>query len=427
MRGLLLLCFGALLLGGCTQKEDEKKIDAKEEEMNMNEQLVGKWAGDIEVPSAPLPVLVELQQEGGTLSVPAQGLKNYPFESVMYDGNQVSIRLNLQGSAITIDGELKGKQIEATFRQNGGEFPLLLKAFEEQPVSYDTFTVPVENGDLQVALQKPSEQPSPIVLILAGSGPTDKDGNTVGAGKNDSLKMLAEGLADKGIASVRYDKRGIGDNMGLLTKEEDVSIDLFVDDAVHVINALLAEKAYSSVHIIGHSEGSLIGMLVAQKVNVDSFISLAGAGRAADEVIIEQLEGQLSQELLKESINIFASLKKGEPVEKVSQELQMLFRASVQPYLMSWLKYNPSSELQNVNSRTMIIQGTTDIQVPKKDAEALKNGKNDAELLFVEGMNHVLKNAPADRKGNLATYTDATLPLHPELLPAIHKFIVNEQ
>lgn len=109
--------------------------------------------------------------------------------------------------------------------------------------------------------------------------------------------MLAEGLADEGVATVRYDKRGVGDNLSLLTKEEDVSIDQFVDDAVQVINTLLADKAYSSVHIIGHSEGSLIGMLAAQKANVDSFVSIAGAGRAIDEILVEQLAGQLTPPL----------------------------------------------------------------------------------------------------------------------------------
>ncbi len=77
--------------------------------------------------------------------------------------------------------------------------------------------------------------------------------------------MIAEGLADEGIATVRYDKRGLGDNQSLLTKEEDGTFDQYVDDAVQVINALLADKSYSSVHIIGHSEGALIGLLAAQK------------------------------------------------------------------------------------------------------------------------------------------------------------------
>ncbi len=276
----------------------------------MNEQLLGKWAGDIEIPNGTLSIVVDLQQEGGTLSVPAQGLKNYPINSVKYNGDQVKAAINLNGSAIEIVGTLKGQQIEATFNQNGGKYTLLLKPYEEQPVSYETITVPVTKGDLTVALQKSTKEPSPVALIIAGSGPTDKDGNSVIAGKNNSLKMLAEELVNKGVATVRFDKRGVGDNQSLLTKEEDVSIDQFVDDAVQVIQTLLADKAYSSVHIIGHSEGSLIGMLAAQKANVDSFISIAGAGRPIDEILVEQLAGQLTPALTEETTNILRALKK---------------------------------------------------------------------------------------------------------------------
>ncbi|MGN4124739.1 alpha/beta hydrolase [Lysinibacillus sphaericus] len=426
MKKLLVVCFVALFLVACTQKEKETQVDKTEEVNDMNEQLIGKWAGDIEISNGPLPIIVDLQKNGGSFSVPAQGLSNYPFKSVKYDGDQVSVSINLNGSAIEIEGTLKGQQIEATFNQNGGKFTLLLKPYKEQPVSYEIITVPVTNGDLTVALQKTSKKPSPVVLILAGSGPTDKDGNSALAGKNNSLKMLAEGLANEGVTTVRYDKRGVGDNLSLLTREEDVSIDQNVDDAVQVIKTLLADKVYTSVHIIGHSEGSLIGMLAAQKTNVESFVSIAGAGRPIDEILEEQLAGQLTPALMKETTNTLSSLKKGVLVETVSPELQALFRPSVQPYMISWLKYNPVSELQKLNSRVLIIQGTTDIQVKGTDAEALKTGKKDAELLSIEGMNHVLKTAPADREDNLATYANPALPLHRDLLPAIHRFIVSD-
>lgn len=426
MKKLLFICCAFFLLAACTQKEDNAKGKVTERDEKMNEQLVGKWEGNIETPNGALPIIVELQKDSGTLSVPAQGLANYPFNNIKYNGDQVTVAINLNGSNIEINGTLKDQKIEATFQQNGGKFPLVLKSYEEQPVTYETVKIPVKDGDLTVALQKASKQPSPVVLILAGSGPTDKDGNSALAGKNDSLKMLAEGLANEGIASVRYDKRGIGDNKSLSTKEEDMSIDHYVNDAVQVINNLLANKAYSSVHIIGHSEGSLIGLLAAQKTNVESFVSIAGTGRPIDEVLLEQLKGQLSPQLLKESTDILASLKKGELVKNVSPDLQALFRSSVQPYMMSWLKYNPASELAKVNSRVLLVQGTNDLQVTATDAEALKKGKQDAELLYMDGMNHVLKDAPADRAGNLATYSDPSLPLHKELLPAIQQFIMNE-
>ncbi|MEO4053116.1 alpha/beta hydrolase [Solibacillus sp. CAU 1738] len=390
----------------------------------MNEQLVGKWAGNIEIPNVSLPIIVDLQKKSGTLSVPVQGLHDYPFNNITYDGDKVSIQIELNGAQIEIDGALNDEQIDATFKQNGGVFPIRLKKHVEEPVTYETITVPVEHGDLKIAVQKSSKHPSPVALILAGSGPTNKDGNSAIAGKNDSLKMLAEGLANEGIATVRYDKRGIGENMMLVTAEEELSLEQYVDDAVRVIETLKVDSAYTSVHIIGHSEGSLIGMLAAKQTQINSFISLAGAGRAADEILLEQLEGQLPPTLKEETTTILASLKKGERVENASPELQALFRSSVQPYMISWLKYNPAHIIETLEIPTLIIQGTTDIQINAADAEALKNANTNATLLYVEGMNHILKNAPAERTANIATYTDPSLPLHEELLPAISTFIL---
>ena len=421
MKKILLLCVVALLLTACTKKEE--KIVMSE----MNAEFVGKWAGNIEIPNTPLPIIVELTKDAGTLSVPAQGLKDLPFKSITYDGDKVNISIDLKGMLIKITGELKGEEIKATFTQNGGTYPITLTRYKEQPVTYETISIPVENGNLKVALEKPTEEkPSPVALIIAGSGPTDKDGNSVIAGKNDSLKMLAEGLANEGIATIRYDKRGVADNAGLFTKEEDVSFDLFADDAVKIIQYLQSNEAFTSVHVIGHSEGSLIGMIAAQKTGVESFVSLAGAGREVDELLLEQLAGQLTPALTTETKNVITSLKKGEIVENVSPELQGLFRPSVQPFMISWLKYNPASIIQKLENRTLIVQGTNDLQVKVTDAEALKKAKNDAVLLYLEGMNHILKVAPTDRARNLATYSDPTLPLHEELIPAICAFIKEE-
>ncbi len=423
MKKWLLLCCTLLLLGACGQKEATAENQETKGERAMNEQFIGKWEGNIETPNGPLPIIVDLQKDAGTLSVPAQGLSNFPFKSVSYTGDKVTVSINLNGSVIAINGTLKNEQIEATFQQNGAKFPLILKAYKEQPVTYETLSIPVEHGNLTVALQKASASPSPVALIIAGSGPTDKDGNSALAGKNNSLKMLAEGLAQEGVATVRYDKRGLGDNQALLTMEEDGTFDQNVDDAVQIIQALQADKAYSSIHVIGHSEGSLIGLLAAQKTGVESFVSIAGAGRPLDEVLLEQLKGQLPPKLFNESTDILTALKQGEQVKNVSPELHALFRPSVQPFLISLLKYHPADELAKVKSRVLLVQGTTDLQVKEADAEALKNHKPEAQLLYMEGMNHVLKKAPADRTENLATYADPSLPLHEELLPAIEQFI----
>lgn len=427
MKKWLLICCTILLLAACGQKEVTAQHQGTKGTNAMNEQFIGKWEGTIETPNGPLPIIIDLKKESGTLSVPAQGLSNFPFQSVTYTGDKVKVAINLNGSAIAINGTIKNEQIEATFQQNGGKYPLILKAYKEEPVTYDTLKIPVQNGNLTVAIQKAGTSPSPVALIIAGSGPTDKDGNSTLAGKNNSLKMLAEGLAQQGIATVRYDKRGLGDNQALLTKEEDGTFDQYVDDAVQIIQTLMADKAYTSVHVIGHSEGSLIGLLAAQKTGVESFVSIAGAGRPLDEVLLEQLKGQLAPKLFNESTNILTALKQGKQVKNISPELQALFRPSVQPFLISLLKYQPADELAKVKGRVLLLQGTTDLQVKEADAEALKKGKKEAKLLYLEGMNHVLKKAPADRAENLATYANPSLPLHEELLPAIEQFIKNEK
>ena len=413
--GLLML-----LLTAC--KADE---EAQTEVRNVNEQLLNEWAGNIEIPQSHLPIILKLEKETGSLSVPAQGLHDFPFKSVAYNGNEVEITIDLQGSLISINGEWKEDKLEGTFKQNGQTFPMTLTVYEEEAAAGHELSVPVANGSLKVTLQKAVQDgSSPVAVILPGSGPTDQDGNTMGTGKNDSLKMLAEGLAKEGIATIRYDKRGIGKNAAFVSKEEELSFEQYVEDAVAVIQYLSSMDDFTSVHIIGHSEGSLVGMLASQKADVASFISLAGAGRPADELLLEQLEGQLTPALKAETEKILTALKNGQTVSDVPTELQSLFRPSVQPYMMSWLKYDPSKVIQDVTVPTLLIQGTNDLQITKADSEALKKGKKEAKLIYLDNMNHVLKEAPADREGNLATYTDASLPLQAELVSVISQFIL---
>lgn len=390
----------------------------------VNDDMLGQWRGNIEIPQAPLEIVLSLKEKSGTLSVPAQGLKDYPFKEVSYDGDKVLVTINLQGSNIVIEGKLQDKLIKGTFKQNGNAIPFELSRYKEEKVSYTPITIPVNDGNLKVALQRPEKEGIyPLAIIIAGSGPTDKDGNTIGAGKNNSLKMLAEDLAKQGIASIRYDKRGIGDNTSLATKEEDVSIEQFVEDVSQVIKYAKSEKKFKSIHIIGHSEGSLIGMLAAQDSDIASFTSLAGAGRPADVILLEQLEGKLTSDLKKETIEILASLKEGKPVSTISSELQSLFRPSVQPYLMSWFKYDPAKSIQKVTAPVLILQGAHDIQVSVNDARILKAHKEKAKIVIVDKMNHVLKDAPEDIKGNMATYSDPTLPLSTVLVETIKGFI----
>ncbi|SOC23550.1 hypothetical protein SAMN05880501_115105 [Ureibacillus xyleni] len=426
MKKWFAICFIALLtLVGCNAEGTDKGKSKNEEEQTMNTQFFGEWAGNIEIPNSPLPVIIKLEETTGTFSVPVQGLENFPFESIRYNEDAVDIAINLQGQKISIKGKIANGEIEGTFTQNGATFPVIFTPNDstaKEETSYEQVLIPVEGGDLKVALQKAKNgEPSPVAIIVAGSGPTDKNGNSVAGVKSDSYKMLAEQLAEKNIATIRYDKRGIGENTIIVKDPNAVQFYDFAKDVASIIAYANSQDSFTSVHVIGHSEGAILSTLAVQKETVDSLILLAGTGRRIDEVMIDQLSAQLSPELVKESKEILAKVKAGEIVEDMSNELKMIFPVPSQPYLTSWIKYDPKEELEKVTNPKFVIHGTSDIQVIDKDVEALRQSAD--ETVIIEGMNHVLKNAPTDVDANLATYTDPSLPLHEELIPTIEKFI----
>jgi alpha-beta hydrolase superfamily lysophospholipase len=293
--------------------------------------------------------------------------------------------------------------------------------FAEEPV-----TAPVSGGHLSgTLLLPPGNGPFPVALIIAGSGPTDRDGNYPPVLKTDAYKKLAQGLAARGIATLRYDKRGIGTSSNTQT-EKDVRFDDFVNDALALTKVLEADKRFSSVSIIGHSEGSLIGMVAAaQDAHVGAFVSLEGAGRDLATIINAQVAaGGASQAIVDEVSAINASLVAGKTVPSPDPQLLALFRPSVQPYLISEYRHDPAVDIVKLTIPTLIVQGTTDIQVGVADAKLLAGAAPKAKLVLIDGMNHILRDAPLDRAQNIATYSDPTLPLNAKVVPAIADFIL---
>jgi pimeloyl-ACP methyl ester carboxylesterase len=287
-------------------------------------------------------------------------------------------------------------------------------------------------GTLTGTLQLPTvEPPFPVALIISGSGPTDRDGNSpMLAGHNDSLKMLAESLAALGIASLRYDKRGIGESAAAGGDESTSTFDLLVDDASLWLKTLAGDDRFDRTIVIGHSEGSLIGMITVSRVGAGAFVSLEGAGRPAADVLRSQLATQLPPNLMQEVGQVLSELEEGRTVLKLPAGIdavpavgQALFRQSVQPYLVSWFRYDPLKVIAEFAGPSLIVQGTTDLQVPVADGEALAAAATDGTLALIEGMNHVLKLAPADPQTNVATYSDPSLPLAPELVEALNSFL----
>lgn len=290
-------------------------------------------------------------------------------------------------------------------------------------------------GQIHGSLRTPEGfKHGPAVLIIAGSGPTDRNGDSTVPGVTPgAYRLLADALEKAGIPSLRYDKRGIGASASVLVGDQPMNaanagaaeaglkITTFSDDAALLATRLAAEPGVSCVVILGHSEGSLLGLLAAQKVPVCGYISVAGAGRPIEQVLLEQLNGKLPPDLAVKVQATIDALKAGKTV--ADPPIPALFRPSMQPYLISWFPLDPAVEIGKVKAPVLILQGDNDLQVSVADAERLAKARPDGKLVIVKGMNHVLKIAPTDPAANIAAYADPALPLAPELVSAIVGFV----
>ncbi len=292
-------------------------------------------------------------------------------------------------------------------------------AIVQRPISVDT-----NNGKLFGTLLLPqSTKPVPVVLIIAGSGPTDRDGNNPEGGRNDSMKRLAVILAKNNIASVRYDKRGVAASKAATPDERDLSVEGYVADVQAWAQKLRANPRLGPLILLGHSEGALVASLAAEKAGARAVISVAGTGRPVDQVLREQFRERLPPELLQRSNQLLDELKAGKTDDKVPADLEVVFRPSVQPYLISLFRQDPAAAFGKLRIPALIIQGRNDIQVSVDDALLLKKARPDAELALIDGMNHVLRIVPDDLEKQLQSYRTPTLPLASELSTHILRFI----
>jgi len=258
-----------------------------------------------------------------------------------------------------------------------------------------------------------------LVILIAGSGPTDRNGNQKGV-DNNSLKFLAEALAINNTAVFSYDKRLFAQKKLGTIDEKTLRFDDFITDATDVITYFKSQKKYAKIIVAGHSEGSLIGM-VAAKNNADSYISLEGAGRPINLVLSEQLAKQAPAHIEECNKNL-ELLSQGKTFENKNPLLASLFRESVQPYLISWMKYDPQQEIKKLSIPILIINGTKDLQTTEKEAYLLKEANPKAEIKIIENMNHIFKEIKADSE-NMKSYSNPDLPIMPQLTSEIIDFI----
>jgi len=292
-----------------------------------------------------------------------------------------------------------------TFSQNS--------EFTEKDISVSSFI------DGTILVPKNIENP-PLAIIIAGSGSTDRNGNQQMI-NNNSLKYLAEGLLDKGIATFRYDKRIIKQMKNRTLHEESISFNDFITDAVEVVNYFKRAKAFSKIYVIGHSQGSLVGMIAAQN-GADGFISLAGAGQEIDDVIVDQLEKQ-APGLKDNAREAFDDMRTNGLAVNYSPGLASIFRKQIQPFMLTWMQFDPKLEIVKLNVPVLIVNGDKDLQVQISEAEKLKVAQPNAQYKIIPMMNHILKKIEGDDIENSKSYNEPNRPVMPELIDSVSDFI----
>ena len=280
-----------------------------------------------------------------------------------------------------------------------------------------------DNHNLHGTLIESESLNSTLAVIIAGSGPTDRDGNNVNI-KGNYLMMLAEGLNENGISTFRYDKRGVGKSLGDIIRADEIKFTDYINDAISIINHFRETKKYKRITVIGHSEGALIGMIASRSI-ADSFISIAGAGEDYLTLIERQLS--IQPEYIKSmSTPILKQLKNKKLVDSVPPLLNSLFRSDVQVYLIDASSYLPVVEISKLDIPVLIIQGTHDIQIDVDDAIKLDLAAKNSQLELIEGMNHVFRQASENRLLNLQTYGNPNIPIDNNMVDIVSEFIINK-
>jgi len=294
-------------------------------------------------------------------------------------------------------------------------FGLLLVTLFSFGQKRDEVEIVVSGDTLRGILELPTEKVKKVVFLLPGSGPTDRDGNNPQM-KSNAYLQLSEELQKGGVGVLRIDKRGIGKSVVKNFSERSLLFQTFVIDAIEWSN-WLSSLGYEVI-VAGHSEGSTIGILVCQKTKTKGFISLAGPGRSAGEILQEQI-GNQPKEIQEMALPILSKLRNGTQVSDVHPFMMSLFRPSVQPYLISWMGVDPALEISKLQIPVLVLQGDRDLQVRVQDAKMLAKGSSRCQMKILKGINHVLKKTGKDRESNMKSYSDPSHRIDPSVAQEI--------
>lgn len=393
--------------------------------------LEGSWQGRVTIEGRNLDIVVHFKADGsGTIDIPSEQAYGLSLEKISFKPPNVAFDLQAGSDVATFRGRLSGDTIDGKFQQAGhkGTFSIVkpnagtatsVSAAGDIPVVLRTPT-----GDLHGSLAMPKGKgPFPVVLIISGSGNMDRNGNMPTAHVvNNDLLMLAETLKEKGIASVRYDKRGVGASAAALSPNHPLLFSDLINDAAAWVDNLKKDKRFTKVGVIGYGQGSLVGMVAAKNSDAALFVSIAGWAEPAQVRLTAQMQAQ-PPSIRTNAIAIIKKLEAGETVSNVSPSLRSVLGPQRQPFLISEFQYDPRKEIARLTMPVMIIQGANDLDVSAKQGQELHRALPGSYLDLINGMNHVLKDSPTNPQANFATYSNPDLPLSSELVQVLTQFL----
>ena len=267
---------------------------------------------------------------------------------------------------------------------------------------------------------------APLVLIIPGSGPTDRDGDSPLGVKAASYRLLAEALAGEGVASARIDKRGMFASAGA-GDPNHVTMAAYAQDVHAWAQTLRRQTGAPCIWLLGHSEGGLVALVAAQSpADICGLVLVAASGRPFAETLREQLKANpAAAPFLAQALPAIDKLAAGQHVDTSGMDpaLLTLFHPAVQDFMIDEMSYDPGKLLAAYTGPVLVLQGDTDLQVAVTDAQRLAAARPAVKLVLFPGVNHVLKAAPLDRGANMATYADPSLPLAPGIADTIAAFV----
>lgn len=414
--------------------------------------LAGDWDGSIAVGAQTLPLTLHLRSApnpGATMDSPRQGM-NAQVVEIGGDAQTVTVTLTQAGAVFTLKPSPDGQTLAGALAQNGAVLPItfirrtpgapapVLAATPSPSMAVDETAVQISGplGAIKGTLTLTPGPPKAIAVIIQGSGPVDRDGNSGPALKAATSKLLAQALAAKGIESIRSDKRGMFASGAAIADPNKVTIEEYAQDA-RDFAALAARRAgLPCAWLIGHSEGSLVALQAAQQpAGICGVVSISGPGRNLGEVLRSQIAANVAaapperkaqaQAQMAQAGAAITRLQAGRRVDTTAMDegLLGLFAPVVQDFVIDEFHYSPPALVAAYKGPVLVLQGDADLQVSVEDADKLAAARSGVRKVILPGVNHVLKASPPERVINQATYADPSLPLAPGVAAAIIDFI----